>query len=450
MEHAYVFRGALSALTAAMLVSVTGCATQPPAQSKAEEKAAPAVAAVPAPAAKPAPAAAPAPAAPVATAPAAPAIPPTWAQGRESTTMPTTLAPNPPALMALPAEQILVDKLKLPKGFKATLWASGVANAREMTVGDKGTVFVGTRFVGSVFAIVDRDGKREVKVIAKGLHRPNGVAFKDGSLYVAELSRIIRFDKIEDNLDNPPKPVVVYDNLPKDEPHGWKFIAFGPDGKLYIPVGSPGNNVLPSDSHGHIRRINPDGSGMEVVARGVRNSVGFAWHPKTGELWFTDNGRDWLGEDSPDDELNRVSKPGQHFGNPFCHQGDILDPEFGKGKNCADYVKPELKLDPHVAALGIRFYQGKMFPKEYRGNAFIAQHGSWNKSKKTGYRVMRVVFDKTGKKAVKYLPFVEGWLDGEKFWGRPADVQMLKDGSMLISDAWAGAIIRVTYDAKKK
>jgi len=450
MENAYVVRGALSALTAALLVSVTGCATQQPAQSKAEGKAAPpaAVAAAPPPAATPAGAAVSAPK--VEKAPAAPAIPPTWAQGRESTTMLATLSPHAPAMMALPAEQVLVDKLKLPKGFKATLWASGVANAREMTVGDKGTVFVGTRFVGSVFAIVDKNGKREVKVIAKGLHRPNGVAFKDGSLYVAELSRIIRFDKIEDNLDNPPKPVVVYDNLPKDEPHGWKFIAFGPDGKLYIPVGSPGNIVLPPDTHAQIRRINPDGSGMEVVARGVRNSVGFAWHPKTKELWFTDNGRDWLGEDVPNDELNRISKQGQHFGFPFCHQGDILDPEFGKGKNCADYVKPELKLGPHVAALGIRFYQAKMFPKEYQGNAFIAQHGSWNKSRKSGFRVMRVVFDKTGKKAVKYLPFIEGWEDNEKFWGRPADVQVLKDGSMLISDAWAGAIIRVTYDAKQK
>jgi glucose/arabinose dehydrogenase len=376
--------------------------------------------------------------------PAAPAEKQPWQQGQKPEQASSSLAPHSPALIAKQAKDIPIDKLKLPPGFEATIWATGMANARSMAIGPKGTVFVGTRLVGKVYAVVDKGGSREVITIAQGLHRPNGVAIKDGNLYVAELSRIVRYDDIENHLDKPPELKVVYDQLPKDEPHGWKFVAFGPDGNLYIPIGAPCNICLPPDTNAQIRRIKPDGSGMEVVARGVRNSVGFDWHPVTKELWFTDNGRDWINDDVPHDELNRVRQAGLHFGYPFCHQGDLLDDEHGKGKNCAEYEPPAQKLGPHVAALGMRFYTGDMFPAEYKNNALIALHGSWNRTKKTGYAVMRAVIDDSGK-VTKYEPFAQGFLNGEEFWGRPVDVQQMKDGSLLVSDDWNGAIYRIAY-----
>ena len=271
--------------------------------------------------------------------------PPSWAQGRPAELASSNLAPHAPGLIAKQAKDLPVDKIKLPPGFAIEVWATGLTNARSMTVSPKGTVFVGTRLVGNVYAVVDRGDRREVKVIAKGLHRPNGVAVKDGALYVAELSRVVRFDGIEDRLDNPPAPVVVYDNLPKDEPHGWKFMALGPDGMLYVPIGAPCNICEPPATHAQIRRISTDGKQTEVVARGVRNTVGFDWHPATKELWFTDNGRDWLGENQPEEELNRVSKPGQHFGYPHCHAGDILDPEFGKGARAVNTSRRKRSSD---------------------------------------------------------------------------------------------------------
>jgi glucose/arabinose dehydrogenase len=369
--------------------------------------------------------------------------PPPWAQGRPAGQASSTLAPHPPGLTAKAANEIPINKIKVPAGFEVTLWASGVPNARSMTVGDKGTVFVGTRLVGRVYAIVDKGGQREVKTIAQGLHRPNGVAFKDGALYVAELSRVIRFDNIEDRLDNPPEPKVIYSDLPKDEPHGWKFMAFGPDGMLYVPVGAPCNICEPSDQYAQIRRIKPDGSGAEVVARGVRNTVGFDWHPDTRELWFTDNGRDWVDDERPQDELNRLTRVGQHFGYPYCHQGDFPDPEVGKGKSCSEFTAPVLNLGPHVAALGMRFYTGSMFPAEYKNRAIIALHGSWNRTKKSGFNVMQVSFPPN--QPPKYEVFAEGWLEGEQFWGRPVDVQVMRDGALLISDDAAGAIYRIAY-----
>lgn len=372
-----------------------------------------------------------------------PAIPPTWAQGRPKNMENSSLAPHPPGLKALDAKDIPAGKLKAPPGFKVELWASGIPNARSMARGDKGTIFVGNRFIGKVFAVVDKGSTREVKVIAEGLHRPNGIAFKNGALYVAELSKVNRFDNIENKLDNPPKPVVIYDDLPKDEPHGWKFIAFGPDGRLYVPVGTPCNTCEPPPTHGQIRSITADGKDAKIVTRGIRNTVGFDWHPVTREMWFTDNGRDWLGENQPNDELNRIAGPQQHFGNPYCLGGDTLDPVLGKGKKCADYTAPELKLGPHVAALGMRFYTGSMFPAEYKNRIFIALHGSWNRTEITGYKIMQVTLQADGKH--KYEPFVEGWLEGSKFWGRPADVLVMPDGSLLISDDVAGAIFRVSY-----
>ena len=375
---------------------------------------------------------------------APPAIPPTWAQGRTGEQESSTLSPHPPGMTAKPAAEIPLDKIKLPKGFEISLWAEGAPNARSMAVGKNGTVFAGTRFVGNVYAIVDKGGKREVKVIAKGLHRPNGVAYKDGALYVAELSRIIRFDDIENRLDNPPQPVVVFDALPKDEPHGWKFMRLGPDGWLYFQIGAPGNIVMPPYTHATIVRVNPDSRVMETVAYGVRNSVGMDFHPLNKQLWFTNNGRDWVNDDLPNDTLHHVTRKGMHFGYPYCHQGDLLDPDFGKGRSCGEFDPPALKLGPHVAALGMRFYTGNMFPAEYKNNIFIAEHGSWNRNKKTGYNLSRVVLDNAGK--VKKLEvFAEGWLQGDTFWGRLADVQVMPDGALLVSDDVAGAIYRIAY-----
>ena len=381
-----------------------------------------------------------------APAPAPAGVPPTWAQGRTADGMNPALVPNPSPLVAKPVNELLIDKLKVPPGFKIELWASGMANARSMTESPSGTIFVGTRFAGNVYAVVNKDGKREVKTIAKGLHRPNGVAFVNGSLYVAELSRIIRFDNIEQNLDSPPIPVVVFDALPKDEPHGWKYLKLSPDGQyLYFQIGTPANIVVPPSTHATINRLNLKTNTIETVATGVRNSVGMDFQPGTKDLWFTNMGRDWAGEDLPNDTLNRLVRPkGMNFGYPHCHQGDWLDPEFGKGRSCDEFDKPVLKLGAHVSPLGMRFYTGSQFPAEYKGNIFIAEYGSWNRSKKVGYQVVRVVLDAKNN-PVKLEPFVTGWLQGEEYWGRPADVQVIKDGSLLISDGEAGAIYRVSY-----
>ncbi len=373
----------------------------------------------------------------------APAIPPSWAQGRVAGQEALNLSPHPPGMTALDPSDIPVASLKVPAGMKVELWASGAPNARSMVFGSKGTLFVGTRFVGNVYAIVDRNGKREVKVLAKGLYRPNGVAFKDGALYVAELSRILRYDDIENHLDNPPAPVVVYDGLPKDEAHGWKYLTLGPDGHLYFQIGSPGNVVMPPYTHATLNRLNLKTNQVEIVAMGVRNSVGMAFHPVTQELWFTNNARDWVTDDLPNDTLQRVTHKGAHFGFPFCHQGDLPDPEFGKGRSCDQFDQPAAKLGPHVAALGMRFYTGSMFPAEYRNNVLIAEHGSWNRTKKTGYQVVSVAVDGAGK-ASPPQPFITGWLKGDEFWGRPADVQQMPDGSLLVSDDVAGAIFRVS------
>jgi len=297
--------------------------------------------------------------------------------------------------------------------------------------------------------VVDKGGKKEVKVVASGLYRPNGLAFKDGTLYIAELSKISKIEKIEDNLDSPPKPTVIYDTLPKDEAHGWKFIGIGPDNKLYIPVGQPCNNCLPPDTHAQIRRINLDGSGMEVIAKGVRNTVGFDWHPVSKELYFTDNGRDWASEDVPEDELNRVTKVGEHFGSPFCYQGDFPDPEFGWGRSCSEFTPPVAKMGPHSASLGMRFYTGSMFPAKYKNAIIVARHGSWNRSKKFGGDIVAVHLNKDG--TVKNIePIVTGFIGADNnYIGRPVDVQMMTDGSLLISDDFNGAIYRLSAGSSK-
>ncbi len=306
--------------------------------------------------------------------------------------------------------------------------------------------FVGTRDEGKVYAILDRNRDNiadEVHIIASGLNSPNGVALRGGALYVAEISRILRFDDIEARLKNPPQPVVVNSTLPKEKDHGWKFIRFGPDGMLYVPVGAPCNVCIRDDPRfASIMRMSPDGSGLEIFASGVRNTVGFDWHPETKELWFTDNGRDRMGDDIPPDELNRAPRKGLNFGFPYCHGGNIPDPEHGNRK-CSEFVAPELKLGAHVAALGMRFYTGKMFPPEYKNQILIAEHGSWNRSTPIGYRITMAKIKNN--RAIEYEVFAQGWLQGYKAWGRPVDIELMLDGSILVSDDHAGAIYRISY-----
>jgi glucose/arabinose dehydrogenase len=346
------------------------------------------------------------------------------------------------------ASKLPIELLRMPAGFHVEVFAEDLPDARSLARGDRGTIFVGTREGDTVRALVDRDGDfhaDEVHVVARGLDTPNGVAFRGGALYVAEISRILRLDAIEDHLDDPPKPVVVNADYPRDKWHGWKFIAFSPDGRLHVPVGAPCNACEREDPYAGITSLAADGSDRRQVARGVRNTVGFDWHPVTKELWFTDNGRDMLGDELPNDELNRAPKEGLHFGFPYCHQGDVLDPEFGKGHSCDTYVPPARKLGPHVAALGMRFYRGTMFPPKYRNAILIAEHGSWNRSTKIGYRVVAVFLDEAGTATTGEEVLVEGFLQGEKAWGRPVDVLELPDGSVLISDDFAGAIYRLTW-----
>jgi glucose/arabinose dehydrogenase len=343
-----------------------------------------------------------------------------------------------------------LETLKLPAGFAIEVVAR-IPNARAMTWGAGGTLFVGTTNAGTVHALTlpPTGAKDEAvsHVIASGLREPAGVAFRDGALYVSAVSRVLRFDDIERRLANPPAPAVVSDRFPTEGHHGRKFIAFGPDGKLYVPVGVPCNVCeLDPDRYGVIMRMNPDGSGLEVFARGLRNSVGFDWDPKTRELWFTDNGRDQLGDDVPPDTLNHAARAGMRFGFPYCHAGKLPDPELGRKHACSEFRPPAQDLGPHVAALGMRFYTGTQFPAAYRNRVFIAEHGSWNRSQKIGYRISMVTVE--GDKAVRYEPFIEGWLQGDRVWGRPADVLVAPDGSLLVSDDYAGAIYRIRYKAQ--
>ena len=349
---------------------------------------------------------------------------------------------HPP--FAADADKLPTAKLKVPKGFKIEVYASGIPNARTLRLGDKGTLFVSNRLLDKVYAVVDKGGKRETKVIASGMDRPNGLAFHNGTLYIAEGTKISKLEKIEDNLDNPPKPVVVYSDLPNHQSHGWRYIGIGPDNKLYINVGAPCNICEPPATNAQIRRLNLDGTGAEIYARGIRNSVGFDWHPVTKELYFTEHGRDWLSEDLPEDELNRVTKIGQHFGFPYCHNGTFTDREMGWGRSCDEFEKPIALMGPHSAVLGLRFYTGNMFPAEYKNAIFMARHGSWNRTKKIGGDVVVVKLNKDG--TVKsWQPFLTGFLENNQYSGRPVDVLVMKDGALLVSDDYAGAIWRVSY-----
>ncbi len=356
------------------------------------------------------------------------------------------------------ADGLQLDKIQLPEGFKIDVFAR-VNNARSMALSPNGTLFVGNRGEDKVYALQDTNGDMKADrryVLATGMTMPNGVAFKDGDLYVAEVSKLWRFEDIESNFENP-KKTLIYDDYPTDRHHGWKYIAFGPDGKLYIPVGAPCNICESKDErYASITRMNPDGTNREVYAHGVRNTVGFTWHPETGQMWFTDNGRDWIDQSQdvtdnlPPCELNIVTSAGQHFGYPYCHAGDILDPEFGEesedGKNCESYVAPAQKLGPHVAPLGLKFGVTTNFPTSYKNKLFIAEHGSWNRSKKIGYRISLVT--ESNGEGTSYETFASGWLDDttQAVWGRPVDVVFAADGSMLVSDDMSGTIYRIWYE----
>ena len=357
---------------------------------------------------------------------------------------------NSEAAISEKSASLPLDKIKLPSGFKIEIFAE-VDNARSLAQSPSGIIFAGNRNGDKVYAVQDTDGdyKADKKwVIATGLNSPNGVAFKDGDLYVAEISKILRFPDVEKNLDNPGKPEVVTQDYPTETHHGWKYIAFGPDGKLYIPVGAP-CNICERDEEvfATITSINPDGSGREIYAHGVRNTVGFTWHPETKELWFTDNGRDMMGDNVPNCELNRAPEKGLHFGYPYCHEGSLKDPEFGGKRPCSDFVAPVQKLGPHVAPLGLKFYTGNMFPENFKNQVFIARHGSWNRSKKIGYDLTLVKIADNKSQGMDI--FATGWLDdaSQKAWGRPVDVLVLSDGSLLVSDDTANVIYRISYSA---
>lgn len=337
-----------------------------------------------------------------------------------------------------------LDDIHLPPGFVIEEYAD-VPKARSLALGDQGTLFVSNRKGRSVYAVVRRnDGSTRTIELLSGMSTPNGIAFHKGDLYVAEIDRVTRYVDIENHLEDAPVGEELDIDLPSDRRHGWRYIGFGPDDKLYISIGAP-CNICDEFGYAQIIRMNADGTDRETFASGIRNSVGFTWHPTSGELWFTDNGRDMLGDDVPACELNRAPRQGLHFGYPYCHAGEIIDPRFGSGRDCADYTPPAQKLGPHVAPLGVKFYTGDLFPDEYRNQVFIAEHGSWNRSKKIGYRITLVRLD--GNRAVSYEPFAEGWLQNEQVSGRPVDLIVLEDGSMLVSDDYSGKIYRISYAA---
>ncbi len=346
----------------------------------------------------------------------------------------------------LTSSSLPLDQILLPDEFIITEFATGIEDARSLAIGPEGTLFVGTRTNGRVWAVLDTndDSKADRKVIiASGLTNPNGVAFHGEDLYIAERSRILKYSNIEKNINQPPPPEVIRDDFPSEQHHGWKYIAFGPDGYLYVPIGAPCNVCLENDRRfASITRMKPDGSDFTIFAEGIRNTVGFDWHPETKELWFTDNGRDNLGDTIPSDELNRAETAGKHFGFPFCHAGNISDPQFGNQRSCNEFTPPVAKLGAHVAALGMKFYTGTMFPSQYRNRIFIAEHGSWNRSEKVGYRIITV---DTRTNPPDTSVFASGWLQKGQVWGRPVDILIYKDGSILVSDDHAGAIYRISY-----
>jgi glucose/arabinose dehydrogenase len=375
------------------------------------------------------------------------AQPQAWQQGMRPEQASSALAPLPGKLTVTPAADIPLDKLKMPAGFKAELWATGLPGARAIAEGDNGKFYVGTRGIGRVYEITDAGSARTTRVLIDKLPQPSGVAFKDGNLYVATIDKVLRFDGVSSKPDVQPVDLTAAFKLPAGHNHhNWKYLRFGPDGKLYMPFGAPCNICEVSDDFANIVRYNPDGSGRELVATGVRNSHGLDWHPVTKELWFTSHGRDWLGDDSPHDILGRVSGSGQKFGFPFCHEGTIADPDVKKPDACAGVQKPVALLGPHAAAMGVQFYTGSMFPAEYRNVALVARKGSWNRTQKIGYDIVAIRSAADGSGA-KMEPFITGFMDPatQQYWGRPTFFHQMKDGSLLIADEQTGAIYRISY-----
>jgi glucose/arabinose dehydrogenase len=375
--------------------------------------------------------------------------PPVWHQGKPPSMDASKLAPHAGKMTETSRSEVPVDRINLPPGFSVQIWATGLPGGRAMARGDQGKIYVGTRIIGRVYEVTDNGDRRSVRVVADKLTQPAGVAFANGSLYVMAINRVLRFDGIENNPNAQPVDLTDKFQLPPEQHHNWKYIAFGPDKKLYVPFGSPCNICEPPPQYGQIRRYNPDGSGMEVLARGVRNSVGFDWHPKTGELWFTDHGRDWMGDDGPQDELNRISKPGLNFGFPYCHAQGIPDQDIKRADPCKDVTKPVALMGPHAAAMGVLFYTGNMFPAQYKDTMFVARRGSWNRTKITGFDVINVRASPDGKNT-KVIPFMTGFMDDKanSFWGRPVYLLQMPDGALLVSDEQTGTIFRVSYSAK--
>ena len=369
-----------------------------------------------------------------------------WFLGDETEAQKGLSPPAGPATPTPMAElQADLKKIKLPPGFKIEVYASGIPEARQMAWGANGTLFVGSFNATNVYAVTDQGGKRTVKTILKGLNMPTGVAFRDGALYVIAIDKLLRYDNAEASLDKMPQPVVVYDDMPPYVAHGWKYIVTDKNGWMYLPFGPPFNIGIPPTSVSQIRRVDPKTGLAETVALGVRNSVGGDIDPRTGDYWFTENARDWMSDDLPSDKLNHITRLGQHFGYPYCHQGDLPDPKFAMGHACSEFTPPVLNLGPHVAPLGMKFYTGSQFPAEYKNNIFIAEHGSWNRHKYQGGRIQRVTVDPDGKN-VKEQVFAEGWIIGDHdYFGRPDDILQAADGSLLVADDWAGAIYRISY-----
>ena len=381
-----------------------------------------------------------------------PAAPPAWHQGKPPAQAESKLAPHAGKMTETPVSEIPIDKLKLPAGFKAEIWATGMPGGRAMALSEDGKkVYVGTRVIGRVYEVTDAGDKRTVRVVVDKLTQPAGVAMKDGNLYVFAIDKVLRFDGIAKNSDVKPVDMTAKFDLPKEQHHNWKYVAFGPDGKLYVPFGAPCNICEPpSKEYAQIRRYNADGSGKEVIATGVRNSVGFDWHPKTKEMWFTDHGRDWAGDDGPQDELNRLAKPGNNYGFPYCHANGIADPDIKKQDACKGVTRPAALMGSHAAVMGVKFYTGKMFPAEYQNTMFLVRKGSWNRTKPNGFDVVNVRVGEDGK--ATYKPFATGFQQGNEtynFWGRPAYVQQMPDGALLLSDEQTGAIYRISYQRPK-
>ncbi len=423
MSQRLISVATLSTLASSLMI-LQGCATAPAPKAEA-----------------PAPA-------PVA---AAPAPAPAWKQGMGPDMANSKLAPLPGKMTVTPASEIPIDKLKLPPGFKIEVWATGMPGARAMARGDNGKIYIGTRAIGRVYELSDNGKERTSRVVVDKLVQPAGVAFKNGSLYVMSINKVLRYDGIEKNPTVAPVDLTARFNLPPEQHHNWKYIAFGPDGKLYVPFGAPCNICeLPTPEYAQIRRYNPDGSGMEVLATGVRNTVGFDWHPTTKQLWFTNHARDWMGDDKPNDTLHRMQKTGLNYGFPYCHEGNMPDDVVKKANPCAGVEQPVALMGPHTAVMGIKFYTGNMFPAEYKNAAFIARKGSWNRNQKTGYDVVMVKAGPDGKNP-KITPFITGFMNpaDQSFWGRPAYLLQMPDGSMLVSDEQLGAIYRVTYSKQQ-